>query len=145
MTQKAMVEFLMGVGFTDKNTIESECKQTDDATNALHALLEYEPGQMVVVEGGAGSSKYLVISGLARAEKTGHLSLPEYRAGGIFGEQAAMEADELLRQGKSAAGVARRATITAHEKLLVLALDREALEEGRAQAAEVTIAIKVLS
>ena len=53
---------------------------------------------MVVVEGGAGSSMYLVISGLARAEKNGHLSLTEYRPGSIFGEQAAMEADELLRQ-----------------------------------------------
>ena len=121
---------------TNSNNMKNTSILQKEALLIEGALLEYEPGQMVVVEGGVGSSMYLVISGLARAEKNGHLSLTEYRSGSIFGEQAAMEADELLRQGKSAAGVARRATITAHEKLLVLALDREALEEGRAQAAE---------
>ncbi len=105
-------ETLQGVPF-----LESFEKNHLDDVLYSSSIIECDPGDVVIEEGGSGSRIYILMAGAVQISKDGEKLAAIQNPGEIFGELAAL-GDEL-----------RSATVSATDKTFLLAVDQKFLQD----------------
>lgn len=105
-------ETLQGVPF-----LQSFEKQHLDDVLYSSSIIECDPGDVVIEEGGSGSRIYILMAGAVDVAKNGEILASFSNTGDIFGELAAL-GDEM-----------RSATVKANSKSFLLAVDQKFLHD----------------
>ncbi len=105
-------ETLQGVPFLQSFQEE----HLDDLLNSC-SIVECEPGDVIIEEGGSGSRIYILMAGNLEVSKGGEKLATFKKTGDIFGELAAL-GDEM-----------RSATVKASAKSFLLAVDQKFLQD----------------